>query len=124
MQGWEGLRSIVAKAECKSWNDPYPCARSGSVTGKDKVVGFGWLVAGKAGLVDCFVGGFAVLELRESPASGRGVFFGILDHELDVGGWASHKGLFASEDFVVFFGRNIAPRQPGDDGAVGEWKRL
>jgi hypothetical protein len=44
------------------------------VTVEDKVAGFGDLVAGKAGVVHRRVGGFAVVELSEPPAAGRGVF--------------------------------------------------
>jgi len=42
--------------------------------GEDKVASFGELVAGKAGHVYRLVGGFAVVNLREAPAAGRGVF--------------------------------------------------
>jgi len=40
---------------------------------KMKVASFGGLVTGKAGVVHRLVGGFAVVNLREAPAAGRGV---------------------------------------------------
>ena len=45
------------------------------VTGEDKVASFGLLVAGKAGFHERLVGRFAVVEVSESPAARRGVFF-------------------------------------------------
>lgn len=44
------------------------------IMGVDEVSGFDRHVAGKAGLVHCLVGGFAVVKLSEPPAAGRGVF--------------------------------------------------
>src|SRR5262245_52555349 len=44
------------------------------VTGEDKVASLDGLVARKAGVVHRLVGGFAVVEVSEPPAAGRGVF--------------------------------------------------
>src|SRR5687767_13050719 len=92
----------------------------GRVTSEDEVPG-GGLVTGKAGLVHRLVGGFAVVEMGEPPAAGRGVFLRVLDHELDaVLGRARHERLVTAEDFVVFRRGDVIPREPGDDRAVRE----
>src|SRR5262245_18359218 len=44
------------------------------VTVDDKLASFDGLVAGKAGVVHCLVGGCAVVKVREPPAAGRGIF--------------------------------------------------
>ena len=45
------------------------------VMGEDKIVIFGGLMAREAGLVQCLVARFAVLEVGETPAACRGVSF-------------------------------------------------
>src|SRR5262245_17436455 len=52
------------------------------ITVEDKVARFDDLVAGKAGVVRRLAGGFAVVELSETPAARGGVFARVLDHEL------------------------------------------
>jgi hypothetical protein len=60
---------------------------------EDQVAISDGLVAGKAGFEHRLVVGFAVIELSESPAAGRGVFLGVFDHELNVRGGARNEGL-------------------------------
>src|SRR5437868_5942754 len=111
----------------------------GCVLGEDKVVIFGRRVAGKAGLVHGFAIGLAVGELRKSPASGRGIFLRILDHELNVARRAGDGGrgeklsdlllrhalLLGSgaEGLVVFLRCHLVIGEAGDDGAIGERTR-
>ena len=52
--------------------------------GEDEIASFDRLVAGKAGFEQRRAGRFAVFELSTPPASGRGVFFRVLDHKLNV----------------------------------------
>src|ERR1700739_2682633 len=82
-----------------------------------------WRVRGKKascgyGLVDRV----AACKLSESPAGGRGVVFGVLDHELNIPGLPCNERLFTAKDFVVFFRPNVAPGQPGNDCAIRERK--
>src|SRR5262245_34346518 len=80
-------------------------------------------MAGKAGLEHGLVGGFAVVELSESPAAGRGVLLRVLDHELKPVLWRpGHERLGTTKDLVVFLRRVVAPGQSGNDGAVRERK--
>ena len=73
------------------------------VTGKDKVTIFVLRVAAKASLELRLVGqGFAVLEVTKSPAAGCGVFFGVINHELNVRGISDHERLLPPKDLVVF----------------------
>src|SRR5580658_2630860 len=90
------------------------------VLGEDEVVGLFALVAWKATLHRGGGGGFAIDEGAEAPAAGRGVFVGVLDHELNVGGGAGSEGLGLTEDFIVFGVWGVSVVQGGDDGAVGE----
>src|SRR5512147_422455 len=76
-------------------------------------------VAGKAGVVHRLVGGFAVVKVSEPPAAGRGV----LDHKLNpVLGWPGHERLETAKGFATFLQRDVIPGEPGNDGAVREWK--
>jgi hypothetical protein len=60
----------------------------------------------------------AIVELRKSPAAGGGILRRVLDHELKVRRGTGHKGLNAAENFIVFFGGNVFPGQPGNDRAI------
>src|SRR5512144_1167560 len=76
-------------------------------------------VAGKAGVVHRLVGGFVVVKVSEPPAAGRGV----LDHKLNpVLGWPGHERLETAKGFATFLQRDVIPGEPGNDGAVREWK--
>ena len=77
-------------------------------------------MAGKAGFEQRRVGRFAVFELSKPPASGRGIFFRVLDHKLNVRSGSGHERLGAAKDFVVFLRRKIAPGEACDDCAVRE----
>jgi hypothetical protein len=90
--------------------------------GKDKVPSFGRLVARKTGFVHRLVGRFAVFELTEPPAAGRGVFSGVLDHQLNINGGPGNERLFTVKDFVVFLRRDVTPGQPDNNCAVRERK--
>jgi hypothetical protein len=57
------IQPVVPHSSCSG------CS-SGRVTSEDQVGRFGLLVAGKAGLQESRVGGFAVLEVTEPPAAG------------------------------------------------------
>src|SRR5262245_47003944 len=99
----------------------------GRVASEDEIASLDWIVAGEAGLHLCFGRRHAVLvELRVSPASGRGVFLRVLDHEREVplGRVPGDEGLLSAEDLVVLLRRHVLPGDPGDDRAVREWKRL
>src|SRR5580658_6974413 len=95
--------------------------RSVSVTGKDEVTAFDGHVAAKAAAQAGSIDRFAVVELGESPAAGRRVFFGVLDHKLYVGGVSRHERLLMAKHLVVFLGGDILPGEARDDGSV--WKR-
>src|SRR5512144_2029529 len=76
-------------------------------------------VAGKAGVVHRLVGGFVVVKVSEPPAAGRGV----LDHKLNpVLEWPGHERLETAKGFATFLQRDVIPGEPGNDGAVREWK--
>src|ERR1700730_12846441 len=86
---------------------------------EDKVARLDGGVAGKAGVVHRLAGGFAVVELSEPPAVGRGVFSGVLDHELNsVLRWPGYEGLGMAEGFAAFLQRVVTPGEPGNDGTV------
>ena len=82
-------------------DDPFTCPStldvptSRRVTGEDIVAILSRLVAGEAGLVQRLVARFAVREVGESPAGGRGVLLRVLDHELDIHGGTGDEGLEA-----------------------------
>src|SRR4029453_19161774 len=85
----------------------------------DRVSSFRLLVAGEAGLHHRLIGRrFAVLEMTESPPTGRGVLFLVLDHELNVRGGAGYERLVTTKDLVVFLGRNVTIVQSGNDCAL------
>src|SRR5262245_24974579 len=88
--------------------------------GEDIVAIFDLRVALKATLERCRVAkGFAVVKLRVSPAAGRSVFAGVLDHELDaVLGAPGDERLFLAKGLVVFLRRVVTPGDAGDDRAV------
>jgi len=88
--------------------------------GKDKVPSLDGHVTGKARVVHRFICGFTVVELGEPPAACRGVFCGVLDHELNVRGGPGHERLGTAKDFVVLLRRDVTPREPGNDSAVRE----
>src|SRR5271165_4699711 len=89
-----------------SWDLP-PYSRC--IMGEDKVASFDRLVAGKAGFKQRRVRSFAVFELSKPPAAGRGIFFRVFDHKLNVRGGSGHERLGTAKDFVVLFGRDITP---------------
>src|SRR5215469_5509188 len=62
------------------------------------------------------------VEMTEAPAAGRGVLFGVLDHELNIRGRTWNERLRAAEDFVVFFRRDVTVVQSGNDRALRERK--
>src|SRR5690349_15197986 len=97
------------------------------VSGEEEIPSLDRLVAGIAGRHLRLGRRLSVLvELGVSPASRRGVFPGVLDHELEVpvGRVAGHPGLLAAEDLVVLLGRRELPSDPRDDRAVRERQRL
>ena len=77
---------------------------------EDKVASLDRLVAGKAGFEQRRIRRFAVFELSKPPATGRGIFFRVFDHKLNVRGGSGHERLGTAEDFVVFLGWNVTPR--------------
>src|SRR5271165_5119721 len=90
------------------------------IMSEDKVASFDRLVAGKAGFEQRRVRRFAVFELSKPPATGRGIFFRVFDHKLNVRGGSGHERLRTPKDFVVFLGRDITPGEACDGGAVRE----
>jgi hypothetical protein len=47
------------------------------------------------------------VELHKTPTARGGVFFGVLDHELDsVHRWAGHEGLFPAKGVIIFLRRD------------------
>src|SRR5689334_18761773 len=54
------------------------------VAREDEVAILDGQVARVAGFVQSLVAGLAVPEVGETPAVGRGIFFGVLDHELNI----------------------------------------
>ena len=87
--------------------------------GEDKVATFDGNVAGKT-VLHCHVVGLAVVKLREPPAAGRGVPFGVLEHKLNIRRGPGHERLGTTKGFVVFLRRDVTPRKSGDDRAVRE----
>ncbi len=80
-------------------------------------------MAGSAGFELCLGARFAVfLGVCVSPPAGRGIFFGILDHKLNVGGLAGNKLLWIAEDLIIFLGRDVTEVQRGDKCAVRKRK--
>src|SRR3954454_571366 len=89
------------------------------ITVEDKVASHDGRVAGKAGVVHHVAGGFAVVELSEPPAAGRGVLSRVLDHELNaVLGCAGHIRLEMAKGIADFLQRVVTPGKPGNDGAA------
>src|SRR5580700_1295952 len=89
------------------------------VTREDKITR-SHRVAGRAGFQQRLVARFAIgVEVPESPAAGRRVFFRVLDHELNVGGRAGNERLYAAKDLVILIRRYVAVVQSGYDCAVG-----
>jgi len=77
-------------------------------------------MAGGAGFERCLCTRFTIcVEVRVSPAGGRGVLDGIFNHELDVRGCSGNERLRIAKDFVIFGGRGVFVMQGGDNGAVG-----
>lgn len=64
---------------------------SGSVPGEDEITRFDRHVAGMTAAKSHRVDRFTVVELRVTPASGRGVFRRIFNHELNVCGIPCHE---------------------------------
>ena len=71
------------------------------------VMSFGRHVASEAGLMQCFVARFAVLEVTESPTARRSVLFLVLDHKLNIYGRLDNERLGArkciGQHLVVVF---------------------
>src|SRR5690349_13013998 len=89
---------------------------SGGIAGKDAVARLHELVARKAGVEHLLVGGFAVLEVSESPAARRGVFPRVLEHELyAVLRVARDERLRTAEHRVVLGGGHVVPGESSDD---------
>src|ERR1700722_10034896 len=76
----------------------------------------------KTGLGLRLVYRFTVCELTKSPASGCGVPFRILDHELHVSWRPGNERLLTTKDFVVLLGRNVFPSQTGNNCSIWKWK--
>src|ERR1700677_3371756 len=106
----------------KERTDRLTALLSGCVTGEDKVTSFGRLMARKAGFGHRLIHRFTVRELSESPAAGRGVLSGILDHELNISGRPRNERLFPAKDFVVLRRRHVTIGQPGNHCAIRERK--
>jgi hypothetical protein len=69
------------------------------------------------------VGGFPVVKLSEPLATGRGVFFRVLDHELNpVLGWPGRERLETAKGFAAFLPRDVTPGELGNDCPVRERK--
>src|SRR6202051_4784311 len=93
----------------------------GRVTREDIVAIFGRHVTGVASSMLCCISRLAVLiKLSVPPPAGCSIFFGVLDHELQVPsrGGTCDKGLIAAKDLVVLFGRHVIPREPSNYSAV------
>ena len=67
-----GLRIDMRSGLTPTWHAMIPVFKV--LTVEDKVASFDGRVAGEAGVVHRLVGGFAVVEMSEPPAAGRGVF--------------------------------------------------
>jgi hypothetical protein len=67
-------------------------------------------MAGKAGFVLRLVDGFSIDEAAETPSAGRGIFFRVLDHDLNGRGvpdaWRDIEGVRA--DYPIFWCRENA----------------
>jgi len=90
------------------------------IAGEDKVGSLCLLVAGEAGLHECRISRFTVLEMPEPPASGCRVLRRVLDHELNVCGRSRNERLHFAKDLVVFIRRDVSVMQSGHDCAVRE----
>src|SRR5262249_54805987 len=98
------------------------------VMGENEIVIFGRLMTRETGLHQLLVAGFAVGEIAETPATGGGVFLGVLDHELHVHARTrderlnSGAGESFGQNFVVIRRRDLVPVQRRNHASVGKWK--
>src|SRR5262245_34357176 len=81
-------------------------------------------MASKASTGHCLGGRLAVIKFNIAPATGRGIFACVLDHELHaVLGRRRDKRLRSAEGLLAFLQWVILPGQARDDSAVRVRKR-
>src|SRR5471032_2073685 len=91
------------------------------IMSENKVTVFDWLMASEAGSTNCGISRLPIFELRKAPTAGRSIFFGVLDHELDVGGCPGYKRLVTAKDLIVLVRDSVDPSQAGNDRAIRKW---
>src|SRR2546421_688597 len=92
--------------------------------GEDIVLIFECLMAGKTALEHRLTHEFSIVKLSVAPATGRRIFFGVFDHELNsVFGRSGDERLISSKRFVVFLRWDETPRDAGDNCALRKWTR-
>src|SRR5471030_548841 len=91
------------------------------IMSENKVTVFDWLMASEAGSTNCGISRLPIFELRKAPTADRSISFGILDHELDVGGCPGYKRLVTAKDLIVLVRDSVDPSQAGNDRAIRKW---